>query len=394
MIIDLEAKTLTPIWTGNIDKNSNVLKITSIIGSMRWWFEALVRGMGGYACDPTDREQNICNFTENGFDGVCPACKIFGTTGWARMFRIETSGLQAIPLFFVSSKKVYKAAGNWLTRIYRGSQIKNYRFEDGVKFRFDAQTLWSERFNLKLIPIREHTKRRQVQQQLIREDVSNILLFLLNTIVAWGAIGAKTQNGFGQIEILTKLDMRRIEAGKKKLKELIGNQSATEMNGKFTLDKFFGRIYKIGDPAPYSLDGKLIGDKPSEIRDEFIPCSFDIRYKSSAKIKGRGFDFGMRPFLLEKLNRRRCLVNKLLGETKAREDKDRLASRIHVSHLYKDSNDDCYKLKIWGCVPSSLESEEIDVHKIASYIDEFICDSKGMFPGSEIIKKFSKMEVL
>jgi len=390
MTVDLNLKTLTPIWTGNIDKNSDVLKITSIIGSLRWWFEALIRGMGGDACDPTDKEKDVCNFEKSGFADICPACSLFGTTGWARLFRIEVSDLRAIPLYFVASKKVYKAAGNWLTRIYKGRQIRDRRFEDGIKFQFDVQTLWSEKFNIRLTPIREYNNG---EFKLSKEEISNILLFLLNIITNWGAIGAKTQNGFGQIKILNELDKQKIEAGKKKLKELITNKPPVKANGKFTLDKFFGRIYKISDPNPYLLDGKFIGDKPTQIKDEFIPCSFDIRYKSSAKFKGKGYDFGMRPFLLKKLNYDKNLVNKLLGETKAREDKDRLASRIHVSHLYKDSTDNNYRLKIWGCIPSSLEAKGLNAAMIASYIDEFICEDGGMFPGSEPIKKFHKTEV-
>ncbi len=46
-------KTLTPIWTGNVYGDSTELRETSILGSLRWWFEAIVRGFGGYACNPT-----------------------------------------------------------------------------------------------------------------------------------------------------------------------------------------------------------------------------------------------------------------------------------------------------------------------------------------------------
>ncbi len=53
--IKVTLKTLTPFWTGNVDGKSNELKLTSIIGSLRWWFEALVRGMMYYACDSTKK---------------------------------------------------------------------------------------------------------------------------------------------------------------------------------------------------------------------------------------------------------------------------------------------------------------------------------------------------
>ena len=50
---ELKIKTLTPIWTGGVEGKCDRLHETGIIGSMRWWYEAIVRGLGGYACDPT-----------------------------------------------------------------------------------------------------------------------------------------------------------------------------------------------------------------------------------------------------------------------------------------------------------------------------------------------------
>jgi len=51
--LTIELKTLTPLWTGGVDKTCDRLHETGLIGSLRWWYEALVRGLGGYACDPT-----------------------------------------------------------------------------------------------------------------------------------------------------------------------------------------------------------------------------------------------------------------------------------------------------------------------------------------------------
>ncbi|GAB6161042.1 hypothetical protein JCM12298_02010 [Desulfothermus naphthae] len=51
--IKVTFKTLTPLWTGDAWGESNELKLTGIIGSLRWWFEALVRGMGYKASDST-----------------------------------------------------------------------------------------------------------------------------------------------------------------------------------------------------------------------------------------------------------------------------------------------------------------------------------------------------
>lgn len=87
-------KTLTPIWTGGVGGRCDRLHETGIIGSLRWWYEAIVRGLGGYACDPTDdrrrcelsgKEKTDAERREN----LCPACYLFGCGGWRRKFKLE-----------------------------------------------------------------------------------------------------------------------------------------------------------------------------------------------------------------------------------------------------------------------------------------------------------------
>lgn len=50
----IKLKTLTPLWTGGVDGRCDRVHETGIIGSLRWWYEAIVRGPEGWACDPTD----------------------------------------------------------------------------------------------------------------------------------------------------------------------------------------------------------------------------------------------------------------------------------------------------------------------------------------------------
>ncbi|GIU92129.1 MAG: hypothetical protein KatS3mg011_1035 [Acidimicrobiia bacterium] len=83
---------LTDIWTGSVrleERNGQLrerivperLITTGLLGSIRWWFEVLVRGLGSSACDPTQ--------TECQDRGHCVVCELFGCTGWARKFRFE-----------------------------------------------------------------------------------------------------------------------------------------------------------------------------------------------------------------------------------------------------------------------------------------------------------------
>lgn len=76
--------TLTPLWTGGVDQTCDRLHETGLIGSLRWWYEVLVRGLGGYACDPTGEDR--CPDKDG---NRCVACELFGCTGWARKFRLR-----------------------------------------------------------------------------------------------------------------------------------------------------------------------------------------------------------------------------------------------------------------------------------------------------------------
>ena len=102
----VKIKALTLIWTGDIDRGCRGIKETGIIGSLRWWYEALVRGLGGYACDPTSKEK--CELDQRRLqkairegksiqealdEQICPSCQLFGCTGWSRRFRLEVSGI-------------------------------------------------------------------------------------------------------------------------------------------------------------------------------------------------------------------------------------------------------------------------------------------------------------
>lgn len=82
--MEIELRTLTPLWTGGVDQSNDRLHETGLMGSLRWWYEALVRGLGGYACDPTSEDRCPDNQGKH-----CAACELFGCTGWARKFRLR-----------------------------------------------------------------------------------------------------------------------------------------------------------------------------------------------------------------------------------------------------------------------------------------------------------------
>lgn len=87
----IKFKITNEIWTGNEKgKNSKYIRETGIIGSLRWWYESIIRGLGGSACAITSIDSNCgerCNEKKR-----CAVCELFGCTGWARKFRLEIEG--------------------------------------------------------------------------------------------------------------------------------------------------------------------------------------------------------------------------------------------------------------------------------------------------------------
>ena len=81
--MEIRLKTLTPLWTGGVDGTMDRIHETGIIGSLRWWYEAIVRGLGGRACDPSEHE---CPDRDGNY---CDVCQVFGATGWRRRLRLE-----------------------------------------------------------------------------------------------------------------------------------------------------------------------------------------------------------------------------------------------------------------------------------------------------------------
>lgn len=87
-----ELEALTDIWTGDAgtaqSKQANRLIPTGLLGSIRWWFEVLVRGLDGAPCDPS-ANQKACLGKEH-----CVVCELFGCTGWARKIRFDVRNAQ------------------------------------------------------------------------------------------------------------------------------------------------------------------------------------------------------------------------------------------------------------------------------------------------------------
>ncbi|HBL13376.1 MAG TPA: type III-B CRISPR module RAMP protein Cmr1, partial [Cyanobacteria bacterium UBA11162] len=175
--MEINVKTLTPLWTGGIEAGKcDRIHETGILGSLRWWMEVLVRGMGGQVSDPTSESRS--GLDPKKFDvkayrqlqdeverrlylrnaGLCDVSQIFGATGWKHRFRLEVE--------------------DTTSTIQLRDRYANNRFLTARKgeFKIKIQSL-DPNFN------------------------SEVIGGLIQFIADWSALGARPQMGFGVIQI-------------------------------------------------------------------------------------------------------------------------------------------------------------------------------------------------
>lgn len=100
MSLRIEVTTRTPLWTGGVGGMTDRLHETGLLGSLRWWYEAIVRGLGGTACDPST--DGKCRYDSRDRrspeEQLCNACYVFGATGWKRRFSLKVIEDQTQPV--------------------------------------------------------------------------------------------------------------------------------------------------------------------------------------------------------------------------------------------------------------------------------------------------------
>jgi len=178
--INLKVKTLTPIWTGGAESGTmNRIQETGIIGSLRWWYEAIMRGLGYVVCDPS--ADNRCIFDQKkkqtAQEQLCPACQIFGATGWKRRFRLIIDDYS--PASIIRNVNVTHP------------MLANRNYQK------DNETQTPKWFFPN--PLKEGTFTISIQR-LTYDFNPFIIAGLLQFIIDWSALGAKTQMGFGIIK--------------------------------------------------------------------------------------------------------------------------------------------------------------------------------------------------
>lgn len=318
----VKIKALTPIWTGDAQGKNSRLRETGIIGSLRWWYEAVVRGLGGYACDPTG--DNRCELSgkektqEERLSQLCPACYLFGCGGWKRRFRLEVQNTANIPFKMATSEKKDKFNHWWLSEIFKHSKETKLPF-GGISLSFKCGN---------------------------GEKINEQIMALLSLMAHRGGIGAKNQYGFGQFDWNKKMDL---SDAINTIRQFLSSNNFKDYSNKedwYSLNKFW--FYELSLSSDNGLLKKfqkanVIGN--GTLPDDYLPVSFDIRYKLP-NAADRGLRQGYYSSCKNKHETR-----KVFGTL----ENDKIGSRIFVSHLFKKSNsDNSYWLRVWGFVDDSI----------------------------------------
>ena len=332
--IKVTFNTLTPIWTGDAWGECNKLKLTGIIGSLRWWFETLVRGMGYKACYSTgDKcEVEIKNPEDvfNIHEKICPVCYLFGTTGWKSRFSVVTGN-------------------NTLSKLYNGKVV--VKINGGSGWHYESGLMGEVTFKF------------QYDETILKETFSSILRILLYLISEYGMLGAKTSMGYGVVKFqikgndisVTEDDWKNFEDylqlfDKNKIKDLKDKEKKKQeelpslkdfffmkFNVTNSIDNVINNVKKFFNYQNRVIETKAI-DKWKEknwcITSPVVRKS--IREEIKKKFKGND---DLRHFLMGNIQKIKALKEK---------DPTRF-SAIQVSHIYKKNNN--LEFRIYGWLP-------------------------------------------
>jgi CRISPR-associated protein Cmr1 len=170
--ITIKLKTVTPIWTGGIERDQmEYVKGSSIMGGMRFWAEAYFRALGEKICDITG--ENKCIYDKQKNKNICKVCELFGCTGKSRTFALKVN------------------AFSWNEK--RGGRLFLDEFKYKDKRGRDKVPTWflksgfNGKFLLQMTP-------------LLSQQIDPVVLFFLKIMLNWGTIGAQDQYGYGVVE--------------------------------------------------------------------------------------------------------------------------------------------------------------------------------------------------
>ncbi len=314
--IRIRCEPLTPVWTGDAGGQGGRTRETGLIGSLRWWYEGILRGCGFYACDPS---AGTCVYEDKrGLAGICLACQLFGCTGYARRFRLEVEG--------------GSGAGELLP-----VRLKNPGVADHRGWRVPKSL--TNPFTLKILPLYPKTM-----------DTGGLSLTLA-LIERFGAFGAKTSQGQGVVrfeDVPSPPAVAEWIAGRKQLSAKPSPGSQAKMPDVRDL---VGATISISSPqaawwkALPVRDGDLQAFGLSST-SRWAPTAPVIRAMLRAELRGTSIPSNDRHRLMGTIQRW-ADPRPEIKDGKPRERTK--ASDVFVTHAYRF--DDAWRMRIFAFIP-------------------------------------------
>jgi len=357
--VTVTLRTLTPLWTGGAGGTPDRVHVTGLVGSLRWWYEALVRGLGSHACDPTAKESGSRDsfdadaYDEARRDGLseaealreglrplCPACYLFGATGWARLVQVQVvKEPPTTPLHFRSQVRMNRT---WLCSIFGGEakDIQGIRVPHG-------------QLELRLVA-RGHDGEFALRQ----------FLLALRLAEQYGGLGAKLQHGFGQVQIIEpRAAADEWRAGLQELADRLGrdglHRQASDLATPYDLNRMVSLEYPVPKAGLERLESRdaHVGAPEKQSETAYVPCALDLRYKGQGR-------WGFRRWLEDPADGKgwpQSKVNALMGISKKRgdpeTDDDRQASRLCFGMPHRIDGER-YRLRVFGFAPQGVVTPE------------------------------------
>lgn len=348
--MQLQIKTLTPLWTGGVATGRmDRIHETGFIGSLRWWYEAIVRGLGGDVCDPTsDIPGDRC---PRNSENYCQVCQLFGATGKRRQFRIRLGGGKA--LFEGNAHNILIPSG----RIHQNNRAGGWYLM--------SESVTGADIPLSIIP-------------LSTVNVSSHLRPVLSLIDRHAAIGAKVSNGYGVVHFYengqavqartfsdlprgsrparqhTLPDIRDCFFAKIRFQTPTNNSNWWQ-NIKGIAEAWAGQVTDDGQTVNVYHRNQARGHLQSVVQDELLPLAPAVRNY----LRFRWF-----PTLFRS---DRTLERYLFGHTSQQEN---IASKINISHAYR-LDDGNWEFRVWGWIPCR-PPDGIRLNR-----DQFLCDLRA-----------------
>jgi CRISPR-associated protein Cmr1 len=319
--MDITIKTLTPLWTGGIDGKVDRIHETTLLGSLRWWMEALVRRMGGNVCDPTEQKCSVKN-------GLCEVCKIFGAEGQKRRFRLEVLEID------ISNATIEHPIKANRTYTENGQQkTPTWYFPDPTQnSRPQANTPKQGIFILQV-------------QSLHPSFRPDIIGGLIQFIADWSALGARPQMGFGVIRIEgSRIDTQPLYDW---LITTVGNNTSSDLP---SLQNIFLAKIQPKNSSPAFTEQDTFNLK-YDLRNCFRTEKETELNKNTAQAQSKSGHKG----LILKKDKQESNVNQDNDEKDLRHfimgtvENERMAAKVKISRPYEENGTTV--MRVWGWIP-------------------------------------------